>query len=402
MFAAYESDPQDGLYAIEQRVAHDIPALPAENIVISNDHTHSGPDAIGVWGFIPHDYLDHIADQIVAAIEEAYAARRDAVIVAGADDAPDMIYNQTCTEALNQSPDGNFPNNICDPFEDGKDAWVRVMQASDATTGQVITTVASYAAHSTLGGGSGVHGDWPQFLSEKLTTVYGGTGIAFEGTNGRIQPCRPRCSYTSSPAPGAADTSRREVYVGMLMYHVGKALAGAPAVNGPVKASKTFIRHDAENPIVLGLLLQGDKLGAPIQRSKRKPWIVGNTVATIVSALRVGDLLINGAPGEPYPNIAAGVSEATNVSPTKHWTLALADDQLGYLIAPAEGWPAVAAQVAVNDNSIFNVSPTIGDHVMCAQIRMARAVGFTYAPLLNDPRCAVWDAFDSLGDPLGG
>jgi hypothetical protein len=402
MFAAYENDPDAGLYAIEQRVAADISDLPASNIVISNDHTHSGPDAIGAWGFIPHDYLAFIADQIVAAIEEAYATRRAATLVAGADDAPDLIYNMTCTEALNQDPESNFPNNVCTPFEDMKDSWVRVLQARDASTGAVITTVASYAAHATLGGGSGVHGDWPQFLSEALTATYGGVGIAFEGTNGRIQPCRPRCSFTDPSKPGYDIADRRTAYSTMLMYHVGKALAGAPPVSGPVSAAKTMIRHEAVNPFLLALLLNGEALGAPIQRSRQAPWLVGNTVGTFVSALRIGDILINGSPGEPYPNIAAGVAEATNVPAQQHWTLALTDDQLGYLIAPAEAYPAIAAQIAVNDNAIFNVSPTIGDHVMCAQIRLAREIGFVFKRLLPDPRCLVWDAVDSAGDPLGG
>jgi len=401
MFAAYENDPRDGLDAIAKRVASQIPTLPASNIVIANDHTHSGPDAIGAWGFITHDYLDFIADQTVAAITEAFNTRKAATIVAGADDAPTMIYNQTCTEALNQSPSSNFPNNICDPFLDGKDAWVRVLQARDAISGAVITTVMSYAAHSTLGGGNGVHGDWPQFMSDSLTARFGGVGIAFEGTNGRIQPCRPQCSYTDMSMVPAGMTDRKLVYTTMLNYHVDKALAGAPSVSGPVKAAKAFIRQEATNPFLLALLLHGETVGAPIQRSRQKPWLVGTTIGTVVSAIRVGDLLINGAPGEPYPNIAAGVSEATNVPAARHWTLALADDQLGYLIAPIEAWPAVASQIAVNDNSIFNVSPTIGDHVMCAQIRMSRAVGFTYAPLVGDPRCVVWDAVDSLGDPLG-
>jgi len=401
MFAAYEHDPKDGLYAIEQRVANRIHALPVSNIVISNDHTHSGPDAIGAWGFISHTYLDHIANQVVAAIVEAFNTRRPATLVAGADDAPDLIYNMACTEALNQSANSKFPNNVCSPFLENKDSWVRVLQARDASNGAVITTVMSYAAHSTLGGGNGVHGDWPQFLSDALTSAYGGTGIAFEGTNGRIQPCRPRCSFTDSSTPGYAEPDRKTAYTTMLMYHVKKALAGAPAVSGPVRASKTFIRQEATNPFLLALLLHGEAIGAPIQRSRHKPWLVGNTIGTIVSAIRVGDLLINGSPGEPYPNIAAGVSEATNVPAVRHWTLALADDQLGYLIAPIEGWPAVAAQIAVNDNSIFNVSPTIGDHVMCAQIRMARAVGFTYEPLVGDPRCLAWDTVDRLGDPLG-
>ena len=395
MFAAYQQDPTDGLVAIEQRVAKDIPGLPASNIVIANDHTHSGPDAIGAWGFIPHSYLDFIANQTVAAIEDAYRSRRAATIVAGADDAPDLIYNMACTEALNQSPDSSYPNNICDPFLESKDSWVRVLQARDASTGDVITTVMSYAAHSTLGGGSGVHGDWPQFLSDALTATYGGVGIAFEGTNGRIQPCRPRCSFTNSSTPGYSIADRKAAYTTMLMYHVTKALAGAPAVNGPVAASKTLIRQEAVNPFLLALLEDGAVIGAPIQRSKTAPWLVGNVIGTIVSAVRIGDLLINGAPGEPYPNIAAGVVENTNVPAPRHWTLALADDQLGYLIAPAEAWPAVAAEIYVNDNSIFNVSPTIGDHVMCAQIRMARAVGFTYKPTVPEPRCIVWDAYDT-------
>jgi hypothetical protein len=33
---------------------------------------------------------------------------------------------------------------------------------------------------------------------------------------------------------------------------------------------------------------------------------------------------------------------------------------------------------------------------------MARAIGFTFAPLLDDPRCLVWDNVDAAGDPLGG
>jgi hypothetical protein len=402
MFAAYENDPNDGLDAIAKRVAALRPGLPASNIVISNDHTHSGPDAIGAWGFIPKAYLDFIASQTVSAIVAAYDAQRAATIVAGASDAPDLIYNMTCTEALNQDPSSNFPNDICDPFLENKDSWVRVLQARDVSDGSVITTVMSYGAHATLGGGRGVHGDWPQFLSEALTSAYGGTGIAFEGTNGRIQPCRPRCSFTDSSQPGYELADRRSAYSAMLMNHVAKALAAAPGVSGPVKAAKAFIRQEATNPLLLALLLDGEAFGAPIQRSRKAPWLVGTTIGTVVSAIRIGDLLINGAPGEPYPNIAAGVEEQTNVPATRHWTLALADDQLGYLIAPIEGWPAVAAQVAVNDNVIFNVSPTIGDHVMCAQIRVSRKVGFDHAPLVGDPRCVVWDAFDGLGDPLGG
>ena len=73
----------------------------------------------------------------------------------------------------------------------------------------------------------------------------------------------------------------------------------------------------------------------------------------------------------------------------------LADDQLGYLIAPTEGVPAAAEKTALtgNDNFLFNVAPTIGDHVMCTAITLALDVGFPGDPL-RDPRCATW-----LGEP---
>jgi hypothetical protein len=405
MFAAYQQGPF-GLYDIESRVAADVPELPVSNILISNDHTHSGPDAIGAWGFIPTDYLALIAAQTVGAIEDAWASRQPATIVQGADDAADLIYNQVCTEALNQSPSSNFPNTICTATQEGKDSLVRVLQARAVPTkerpgkpGAVVATLASFAAHATLGGGTGVHGDWPQFLSEALAAQYGGVGIAMEGTNGRTQPCRPACSFTDPETPGYGLAGRKARYTGMLMYHVGKALAGAPAVSGPVKAAKAFIRHDAENPALFAALMSGETIGAPIARSRSAPWTVGNTVRTVVTAFRVGGLLFNGAPGEPYPNIAAGVVEATNVPRTRHWTFGLSDDQLGYLIAPAEAYPLIAAQTAVNDNALFNISPTIGDHVMCAQIRLASQIGF--AAVRPDPRCTLWDAFDAAGDPLG-
>jgi hypothetical protein len=54
--------------------------------------------------------------------------------------------------------------------------------------------------------------------------------------------------------------------------------------------------------------------------------------------------------------------------------------------------------VAVNDNIIFNVSPTIGDHVMCSDISLALQIGFAGA---SPATCAPYDAADRAGDPVG-
>lgn len=399
MFAAYQRGIP-GLIDIAQAAsARTNGALPAGNIVISNDHTHSGPDMIGAWGFVPDAYARFISAQTTEAIVQAYNARESVNVVAGADLAPDLIYNMGCTEALNQSQNDHYPGNICDPGQENKDSWLRLFQARRTTDASVVATVMSYAAHSTLGGAGGLHGDWPQFMSERLAATYGGTGIAIEGAVGRTQPCRPRCGFTKTSNPGYTLTDRRDAYTTMLMAHVGAALSSSSAVSGPVRASKTFIRHEVSNPVLLGATQHGALIGAPIARSLDAPWTVGNTVLTPVSAMRIGDLLMTGAPGEAYPNIPAAVDAATGFAASKHWTIGLADDQLGYLIANTEHYPVIAAQIAVNDNALFNVSPTIGDHVLCAQIRLAVAVGIPTIAI--EPRCAAWDAVDSAGDPLG-
>lgn len=403
MFAAYQRGIP-GLIDIARDIERETAgALPAANIVISNDHTHSGPDMIGAWGFVPDVYARFISAQTEAVILDAWAARRPATIVEGADWTPDLIYNMNCLEALNQGQGDTYPNRPCnEPEQDVKDSWLRVMQATATNGSGVIATVMQYAAHATENLGRGLHGDWPQFMSDRLGAEFGGVGLAFEGAVGRTQPCRPRCGYTDRSTPGYEIPERREAYPAMLDFHVRRSLTGAAGVTGPIKATQSFIRHEVVNPFLYALVTHGDAIGAPIARSLDKPWVVGTTLLTPVSALALGNLLVLAAPGEAYPNIPYGVSETTNTPWNRIWTLGLANDQLGYLIAPSEAYPEVAAEVGVNDNSIFNVSPTIGDHIMCTQIRLAGLVGFPTPQFRTNPRCPAWDAIDGTGDPLGG
>src|SRR3954469_562438 len=171
MFAAYENG-RYGLHDMAEQVAKDLPGLPADHIVIASDHTHHGPDTIGAWGGVPDDYLQLVFDRTVAAIEQAYRDRVPADVFAGQSDASSLIYNQSCTEALNQDKEPAYPGpDVC--ATPGKDGMVRVVQARDAKTGSVIATLMAYAAHATAGGGDGLHGDWPQFLSDKMSAELG-------------------------------------------------------------------------------------------------------------------------------------------------------------------------------------------------------------------------------------
>ena len=108
------------------------------------------------------------------------------------------------------------------------------------------------------------------------------------------------------------------------------------------------------------------------------------------------DVLFAGTPGEGFPAIGTSVRNAVT-DEQEVIQLGLANDQLGYLIAPVHYVPIIAAEAPVNDNIIFNVSPTIGDHVMCADIA-AGAVSRVRGH--SPPTCAGYDAADSAGDPV--
>ncbi|HWL37676.1 MAG TPA: hypothetical protein VNQ77_15930 [Frankiaceae bacterium] len=407
-FAAY----RDGIKGLaDMAAAAAQPGMPAKNILIAGDHTHSGPDTIGAWGGMPKAYFDFVYNQTVAAITRAYTERRFANVVAGHSAAYDLIYNQSCPEALHQGSDDGVPPETMDlpcptgsaqgtKGSDGKDGLLRVIQARTPSGAPVVTYVA-YAAHATAGGADGVHGDWPQYVGDAVAARYGGVGMAMQGAVGKTQPCRPHCAFTSTSNPSFGLSGRKAQITANYLAHVVRAVDSATPVTGPVAAAQGRIREVVTSPAVLGLFSAGGTaFGARLLRSMDPPWQNANTISTVAAALRVGDVLFAGTPGESYPEIAFGIRDGVS-GPREVITLGLANDQVGYLIAPAAAYPVITAQVAVNDNTIFNVSPTIGDHVMCADIRLARSIGFGAGDPALAAYCAPYDAADLAGDPIG-
>lgn len=180
------------------------------------------------------------------------------------------------------------------------------------------------------------------------------------------------------------------------MTLVDEALAsGSVITDTAVAASKTFIRSEVTNVGLAGLLHAGDAIGAPLMRSREEPWLVGDVIQTVVGGARIGDVAFLGVPGEAYPQVALETAAAIEGERTV-FTLGLADDMLGYLISHTEDYPVIAALTPVNDNALFNISPRIGDHVMCAGIRMSGEVGFATATTPVTARCPAFDLEDAL------
>lgn len=393
-FAAYQ-DSEMGLQDMAAQIAREVPRLPVGQIVLASDHSHSAPDTLGVWGGPTPGYLQLVKTQVVEAVKAAYASRVFADLKAGHSDASDLVYNQSCTEALNQSKQADYPGpEVC--ATPGKDGMVRVLQATTPSGAHPVTYMV-FAAHATAGGGNGLHGDWPQFLSEALSKQYGGVGLAMVGALGGTQPCRTACAFTKSTNPGYGASDRKTALVLNYGAHVASALSSAKPVKGPVAGAQAFIREPITGPAVTALFTAGKHAGAELMRSRKSPWVNAQTIRTVVGVLRIGDVILAATPGEGFPRIRQDIADAVGAGAQEVMTLGLANDQLGYLISPASYVPIIAAQVPVNDNIIFNVSPTIGDHVACADITLVGMLGLRVTPPLT---CAPFTLEDAQGDPL--
>jgi hypothetical protein len=340
-------------------------ALPAENVVIQSDHSHSGADAIGVWGGVPQEFMSYMADRTVDAIVAAYSSMHPARLYYGTAPARDLLSNQFDYDEANN----------------GVDSDVRVLQARG--DGPPITLL-NFSAHATVLGSSNtkVSGDWVQAANPLLEQRYGGTAVTVVGTLGRTQPADRSCADPTAVTQDAQNLCKIGDYATRVADRVAQALANARRIDGdPVVATRSYLVEDvSSNALILGLEYAGGTFGVPINRAMTPPWLAGNVLGTATATARIGDVLLSAGPGEMYPQIAAKV--ASVVPARGHMTAGLANDQLGYLIAPFEAYPEPIRRSFFNqrgdevspidnDNYFFNVSHTMGDRVTCSLLRGA-------------------------------
>ncbi|HEV7678165.1 MAG TPA: hypothetical protein VGQ42_06320 [Candidatus Dormibacteraeota bacterium] len=414
-FTADKQGPY-GIYDIRQQVSQDT-GVPVDMIVVNSDHSHAGPDLIGLWGGVPVSYLRYVHDQTVRALDEAFHRRVPAHLLVGGT-VPTMPApaaggylpgTATPGELLVHS---QFGTDSQTGYDDGAvDTQLRVLQAVD-DSGEMLGTLVNYAAHATVMGGGNVlySADWPGRVARATEQALDEpVAVAMVADVGRSQPPRPHSdALCGQPGHPSCDVDGLDTYTRLLSPWVVQAVATAKPVQGNGVAGREVLTREAGlNGALLGVTYSGEVpvRGYGAYRSSTTPWVTGNAIGTFVSVHRIGNVLLSAAPGEAYPDIRFGVSrEVSGVQ--SFFTFGLANDQLGYLIAPTSEYPWIAASNPGNDNAFFNVSPQYGDHVMCTQTALATALGFAathdpapYGSNAPAPNCTALTASDAL--PMG-
>ncbi|HEX7355335.1 MAG TPA: hypothetical protein VF288_10945 [Mycobacteriales bacterium] len=425
-FAAYRAGPygiedirKDAAAQISALAAHRSgargPALDAGSILVDSDHSHGGPDTVGVWGGVPTSYLQLVHDRTVAALVAAYEQMRPATLSYG------MAHAGVVGEAARYpSPDPLLTNQFSnDPNNQVVDDQLRVLQARDRRTGNVIVTYVNFSGHPTVldADNTLVTGDYPQVLDAMLAQAYGGIGFDQVATLGRTQPNRGSCAPATPD--GGAQLACLSAYAGRVLARARQALAAAQPLTGPpVVAMNSYLVEDpGTGPALLALLYAGGAIGAPVERSLASPWITGNVVGTTTFSGRIGDLLLSGGPGEMWPQITAEVQ--ADVPARGYLNIGTAGDFLGYFIYPLSAYPEPIRRTVLsgnpppsgdtcsgihspvgcpspldNDTFSFNLSTTIGARVTCSLLRGAGDV-FAHDPSRFrslEPACALFPA----------
>ena len=112
MFAAYKSGSYglvDMRRAVETRTRG---KLDASEVIIQTDHSHAGPDGLGVWGGVPDAYKKLVFDRTVSAIVRRIpqqAVRPPALRRRSRRAAPDRTSSTTTTPTASRRRDARAP-----------------------------------------------------------------------------------------------------------------------------------------------------------------------------------------------------------------------------------------------------------------------------------------------------
>ena len=88
LFASYKTIAGVGAYHVRQEIAART-GVPADHVIVQADHSHAGPDTIGIWGGVPTSYLQQLQDAAVdAAVRGVGGARARATSTSAPPTAP--------------------------------------------------------------------------------------------------------------------------------------------------------------------------------------------------------------------------------------------------------------------------------------------------------------------------
>ncbi len=323
---------ENSVISIRER-AQELTGMDGENILVSTTHTHSGPLTSPLRGFgkLDREWVSVLEKKIAGAIFMAHSRLQEARIGAGKGHAEISVNRRERRDdriVLGVNPGGAI------------DYEVGVVRVDDAEQRPLCVAV-NYACHPVVLGGDNylISADYPGYAMGLLEQARGGNAMFLNGTSGNINPIG-RGTFEEAKRSGTilgaealkaceAVSTSDEVELGMAREMVELNSGELPSEDeleklierrkGEIKASGRVFDMDRE------IILTWAYDALRMVRSGRKSAVV----PVEVQALRLGEIILVGIPGEVFVEIGLGIKEG---SPFEHtYVTAHTNGCIGYM-----------------------------------------------------------------------
>ena len=290
------------LLQVRQAVLKMVPEFPADQIIMSSTHTHSGPDVVGLWGpdlqhsGVDNIYLREIVATAASQIVKAYQNRKPAI-----PRYANTVHGQGWVE------------NISQPAE--LDRSVTILQFVDRRY-RNIATLTNFACHPTIldGTTTDVSADYVAGFYETLDKAQGGVNMFLQGAiGGWVQPEHVPRTFVAAYEKG-----------------YGLAAAVVAALKNPQSIESNDIAFKRK-VISLPVENEGFRQLSAINVINRK---ITDSVSTELVMVDIGEAKFATHPGETVPAMGLATKGMMKTDGPK-FILGLGMDALGYILKPA-------------------------------------------------------------------
>ena len=274
--------------------------LPAQHIMISSTHTHSGPDVVGIWG----------PDQMTTGKDPAYMTTLIESAAQTIKKAADRLQPVTARYGTSETGEA-WVENICEPeLLDRTVSTIQFRNDADET----IVTLTNFACHPTImdAQSSEVSSDYVAGFYRKMGETLQGEHLFLQGAiGGWIQPKKIERTFKAADARGVsvADAALAALEKGTDFNHYDIALAS--------------------QKLTLPLANEGFKTLAQIGVLDKS---FGETVESEVAWFKIGPAQFATHPGETSPMYSHQTREL--MSGDVEMVMGLGLDALGYILKP--------------------------------------------------------------------
>ncbi len=348
----YKSKCTDcGIKQLSQTLAAD-PALKARGMtpasfVLHASHSHSGPDFLGGWGFVPDWYMAQVGDTIRATVKQAVLAMQPATLETGEVEA--RAFNGERRDTYRAA-------------EEQQLSWLRAVAVKGRKT---VATLGAYAAHpTTRGTNDGVASpDWVGPFEHRLEKRFGGVGLHFMTGLGNM-------SASGGTGIGVKLADLVPPYgkgrqVRSTDLRLTQTTFREPITNAPLDALGTPGFFDRKFDVLPAAVSVGENPNAPCVSAAPQSVELPVTVAKIGT-----DIVLTTAPGEVFSNLTNTIKE--KVTGAIAFPLAQTNDSLGYMPQSFELNPVgqqglgfvAGGYVFVNYEDSYAIDRCVGDNVL--------------------------------------